>query len=211
MAYPCDYFEYYAETGDTFSSVASKFSVSEKELKALNDVPAITQGSRIKIPSKSGGCGRGVFYAIRRGDTLYRIAKRRGITVETLLNSNPFLNPSHYVPGQVIVLPIARQLIAYYTLGRNEKLSDVLRRYDMDISTFCTLNPGVNPLKLREGQRVKVRKSRELGRRYTVKEDDTLVSVADAFGIRVSSLLAANRDFKPSEFVPGVVLRIPAR
>lgn len=211
MAYPCDYFEYYAETGDTFSSVASKFSVSEKELKALNDVPAITQGSRIKIPSKSGGCGRGVFYAIRRGDTLYRIAKRRGITVETLLNSNPFLNPSHYVPGQVIVLPIARQLIAYYTLGRNEKLSDVLRRYDMDISTFCTLNPGVNPLKLREGQRVKVRKSRELGRRYTVKEGDTLVSVADAFGIRVSSLLAANRDFKPSEFVPGVVLRIPAR
>lgn len=211
MAYPCDYFEYYAETGDTFSSVASKFSVSEKELKALNDVPAITQGSRIRIPSKSGGCGRGVFYAIRRGDTLYRIAKRRGITVETLLSSNPFLNPSHYVPGQVIVLPIARQLIAYYTLGRNEKLSDVLRRYDMDISTFCTLNPGVNPLKLREGQRVKVRKSRELGRRYTVKEGDTLVSVADAFGIRVSSLLAANRDFKPSEFVPGVVLRIPVR
>ena len=211
MAYPCDYFEYYAETGDTFSSVARKFSVGEKELKALNDVPAITQGSRIRIPSKSGGCGRGVFYAIRRGDTLYRIAKRRGITVETLLSSNPFLNPSHYVPGQVIVLPLARQLIAYYTLGRNERLSDVLGRYDMDISTFCTLNPGVNPLKLREGQRVKVRKSQELGKRYTVKEGDTLVSVADAFGIRVSSLLAANRDFKPSEFVPGVVLRIPVR
>lgn len=211
MAYPCEFFEYYAELGDTFSTVAKKFSVGEKELKALNDVPAITQGSRIKVPCKSGGCGRGLFYTIRRGDTLFNIAKRRGITLETLLANNPFLNPSYYIPGQVIVLPFARQLIAYYTLGRDERLADVLKKYDMDVSTFCALNPEANPLDIREGDRVKVRKAQPSGKRYTVREGDTLVSVADRFGIRVSSLLAANRDFKPSEFRPGLKLRIPER
>lgn len=211
MAYTDDFFEYYAELGDTFSSVAKKFGVGERELKTLNDVPAITQGSKVKVPCRNGGCGRGSFYTVRRGDTLYRIARRRGITMETLLKSNPFLNPSHYIPGQVIVLPFARQLMAYYTLGRNERLADVLRKYDMDISTFCTLNQGVNPLMLGEGQRVRVRKTEPMGKRYTVQEGDTLVSVADMFGLRVSSLLAANRDFKPSEFLPGVVLRIPER
>jgi LysM repeat protein len=211
MANPCEFFDYYAEIGDTFTSVARKFSVGEKELKALNDIPAITQGSRIRVPCQNGGCGRGLFYTIKRGDTLYRIAKRRGISVETLLAHNPFLNPSYYVTGQVIVLPMAKQLIAYYTLGSNERLPDVLGRYEMDISTFCALNPSVNPLKLCEGQRVRVRKVQASGRRYTVKEGDTLVSVADRYGIRVSSLLAANRDFKPGAFIPGVVLRIPDR
>lgn len=211
MACPFGFFEYYAELGDTFSSVAQKFSVSEKELKELNDMPAVVQGSKVKIPCKGGGCGRGAFYTIRRGETLYRIAKRNKISMEILLKSNPFLNPKYYMPGQVIVLPYAKQMLAYYTLGRNERLADVLKHYDMDISTFCSLNPGTDPTGLRGGQRVRVRKNHTWGMRYTVQQGDTLVSVADRFGLRVSSLLAANRDFKPSEFVPGVELHIPER
>lgn len=211
MACPFEFFEYYAELGDTFASVAQKFSVSEKDLKALNNIPAVIQGSRLKIPCKGGGCGHGTFYSIRRGDTLFRIARKNSISVETLLRNNPFLNPSYYLPGQVIVLPYSKQMLAYYTLGRNERLADVLKRYDMDISTFCSLNPKTDPMCLRDGMRVKVRKNHTWGIRYTVKQGDTLVSVADRFGIRVSSLLAANRDFKPGEFRPGMVLRIPER
>lgn len=205
------FFDYYAGMGDTFTSLAQKFSISERELKEYNDMPAITQGCRVKIPSRSGGCVKGVFYMIRRGDTLTRIAKRAQISVETLLRHNPFLNPAHYIPGQVIILPLPQQLIVYYTLGKNERLAHVLRRYDMDISTFCALNPGINPLKLKGGQRVTVRKSQQSGLKYTVRPGDSLVSVADRFGLRVSALLAANRDFKPSEFLPGVVLSIPER
>ncbi len=211
MECPNCFFEYYTVMGDTFSSVAQKFYVSEKELKDLNDIPSVTQGCRLKIPSKSGGCGKGVFYTIKKGETLFRIAKRAGICVDTLLQSNPFLNPSRYIPGQVIILPLPEQLLAYYTLGKNEKLASILRRYDMDVSTLCAMNPGVNPLKLREGQRVIVRKMQPFGRRYTVQPGDTLVSVADKFGLRVSSLLAANRDFRPGAFVPGVTLHIPLR
>jgi LysM repeat protein len=205
------YFEYYAGMEDTFASVAQKFQVSEKELKEYNDIPAVTLGCKVRIPSKSGGCGKGVFYTIKKGDTLSRIAKRARISVETLLQNNPFLNPSRYIPGQVIILPLPEQIIAYYTLGKNERLANVLRRYDMDISTFCALNPGINPIRLREGQRVTVRKTQPHGRRYTVQPGDTLVTVADKFGLRVSSLLAANRDFKPGAFVPGVTLHIPYR
>lgn len=209
MECPYCFFKYYACMGDTFPSVAQKFSVNEKELRELNDMQAVTQGSVVMIPSKSGGCGKGVFYTVKRGDTLWKIARRAGISVETLLQNNPFLNPAHYIPGQVIILPLPEQIIAYYTLGRNERLVNVLKRYGMDISTFCALNPGVNPLKLKEGSRVTVRKTHQHGMRYTVRPGDTLVSVADRFGIRVSSLLASNRDFKPGAFVPGVVLNIP--
>jgi spore germination protein len=211
MACPFEFYEYYAELGDTFTSVARKFSVSERELKTLNDTPTVTQGSRLKIPCKGGGCGCGVFYTIKRGETLLRIAKRNRISVETLLKNNPFLNPSYYLPGQVIVLPYSQQMIAYYTLGKNERLADVVKRYGMDISTFCALNPKADPMGLKEGTRVRVKKDHSPGTRYTVKQGDTLVSVADRFGLRVSGLLAANRDFKPGEFKPGLVLRIPGR
>lgn len=211
MAFPYEFFEYYAEFGDTFASVAREFSVSETELKRLNIIPAVTQGSKLKIPCRGGGCGHGAFYTIKRGDTLYRIASRNRISVETLLKNNPFLNPSYYLPGQVIVLPYSKQMIAYYTLGKNERLADVLKRYGMDISTFCSLNPKMDPMSLREGMRVKVRKDHSWGIKYTVKQRDTLVSVADRFGLRVSELLAANRDFKPSEFRTGLVLHIPEK
>ncbi len=211
MACPFEFYEYCAEPGDTFASIAKKFSVSERGLKALNDIPAITAGSRLKIPCKGGGCGCGVFHTIRRGETLLRIAKRSKISVETLLSYNPYLNPSYYLPGQVIVLPYSGQTIAYYTLGKNERLADVIKRYGMDISAFCALNPKADPMALKEGVRVRVRKEHAPGMRYTVKQGDTLVSVADRFGLRVSGLLAANRDFKPGEFKPGLVLRIPGR
>ncbi len=211
MACPFEFYEYYAELGDTSASIARKFSVNEKELKALNNFSAITQGTRLKIPCMGGGCGCGVFYTIKRGETLFRIAKKNKISMETLLKYNPYLNPSYYLPGQVIVLPYSKQALARYTLGKNERLADVIKRYGMDISTFCSLNPDIDPMGLKEGAKVRVKKDHSLGMRYTVEKGDTLVSVADRFGLRVSSLLAANRDFKPSEFRPGMVLRIPER
>lgn len=208
---PYSFFEYSVEKGDTFASLARKFSVSQQELNYYNKNINMAQGEKLKIPCKYGICGRGFFYEIKRSDTLYRIAKRNKISLEMLLEINPYLNPSYYVPGQVIVLPYEHKATDdCYTLGENEGLVDVLCKYNMDVSTFCSLNPNVSPMEVRKGQRVNVViKQKTKGKSYKMKPGDTLVSVANKFGIKVSTLLAENKGIRPSEFVEGVNVRLP--
>jgi len=209
LAYPRNYFEYIAETGDTYGSVAKKFKIGENELRGFNGGAELSSGAVVKIPVAGGGCARGAFYVIRSTDTLKRISERFAVPVDSLLAANPYLNPAHYIPGQIIIIPVSRKSLAFYTLGEGERLVGVLKKYGMDLSMFCALNPGVDPLALCAGMRVCVRKkSGALYRRYTLKPGDTPASVAGRFGISAGCLLAANCAAL-SSFAPGMVIRVP--
>jgi LysM repeat protein len=152
------------------------------------------------------------YYTVRRGETLTRIARRHGMVLADLLEANPYLNPNCVAAGQVIVIPPSKTLQADgdYTLADSEGLFDVLRKFGMDITTFCALNPGVNPMEVEPGQTVQIKRSMEEdGRWYTLEEGDNLMSVAKRHGVPVSVLLSANERLRPSDFVPGMPVRIP--
>jgi len=158
----------------------------------------------------AAGCP--AYYTVRRGETLMRIAWQHGITLADLLEANPYLNPNYVAAGQVIRIPMAKTLQAdgAYTLADGEGLFDVLRKFAMDVTTFCALNPGVNPMKVVPGQTVRIKRSLEEGGRwYTLQEGDNLISVAQRHGVPVSALLSANERLRPSDFVPGMPVRIP--
>lgn len=212
MAYPFCFYEYTAEAGDNFGSIAKMFSLDENMLKAFNKGIVLTQGASVKIPAYGGGCTRGAFYAIRPTDSLYSISRRFGILLRTLLSVNPYFNPAYCLPGQVIIIPRAGKSLCSYTLGRGERLIDVLKKYDMELSMFCALNPELNPMDLHEDMRVTVRKRiSPLFRRYIIRPGESIISVSSRFGMSVENLLAANNGLMPAEFLPGAVLRIPLK
>ncbi len=206
------YFHYEVQPGDTIKSVAERFAVSEQALRDKNDTADAVPGCWLKVPCVLGGCSHGSFYIVRRGETLLRVARRHGLTLADLLTVNPYLNPNYVHAGQVIVIPPVQQIQAdgAYTLAENEGLFDVLRKFGMDLTTFCTLNPGVNPMDVKSGHSVQVKRMTEHGGKwYTLGTQDTLVSVAEKHGIPVSALLSANEWLRPSDFVPGMPVRIP--
>ncbi len=207
-----NYFDYKVQPGETLASVANRFAVSEQALRDKNGVDEAVPGLRLKIPSVQGGCGCGTFYALRRGETLLAVARRHNLTLADLLSANPYVNPNSATAGQVIVVPSAPHIQAdgVYTLGENEGLFDVLRKFGMDLTTFCTLNADVKPMDVEPGQTVHVKRRRERGGKwYTLGHEDTLVSVAERHGIPVSALLSANERLRPSDFVSGMPVRIP--
>ncbi|MEL7604251.1 MAG: LysM peptidoglycan-binding domain-containing protein [Bacillota bacterium] len=152
--YPQPFFEYIVRSGDTHASLARRFGVAEEALRAQTG--ELTPGVAVKISCPAGVCRKGAFYALRRGDTLRRVAERAGVTMRCLLEVNPYLNPGYYVAGQVIMIPAARDEAGTYTLRPGERLFDVLRRLRVDISTFCSLNPGVRLMDIKPGQTVKL-------------------------------------------------------
>ena len=156
--------EYRARPGDTYASVARRFALNTRALQTHNGGAEMKPGKTIRIPCDMGCCVSGRFYIIGRGETLLSIARRCGLTLSALLAANPYLNPARYMSGQVVVIPADRPAhgTSRYTLGPDDKLVQVLRKFSMDVTTFCMLNPGLCPMDVRPGMTVTVFSNAEL-------------------------------------------------
>jgi len=72
------------------------------------EIIAGTQGSGHPLPPyqpPAQGNPQGKIYVIKKGDTLWEIAKRYGTTVQKIIELNPRINPDLIYPGDVIYLP----------------------------------------------------------------------------------------------------------
>lgn len=98
--------------GQTLGSIARRYGTSTKALMRLNGIKnprRLRAGQRLKIPGKSGGSSRAVskkssgsgkkFYRVRKGDTLYGIARRNGTNVSAVRGLNPGVR-NKIIPGQ---------------------------------------------------------------------------------------------------------------
>ena len=103
-------------TGDTLDSISKKYKVTKKEIIRFNKIkyPYILKpGKFIKIPGPKR-------YKIKKGDTLYKIAKCRSINILEIKNKNTNINEKKLIVGSVINLP-------YYSINKcnlkNQKIA----------------------------------------------------------------------------------------
>jgi membrane-bound lytic murein transglycosylase D len=106
---------YKVRSGDTLSGIASRYRVSVRELRRANGLTnsRIYPGNTLTVPgaaSASDQKGRsadvdvGTTYRVRRGDTLYDIAREFGVSVNELRRING-LSTSRIYPGDVLRIP----------------------------------------------------------------------------------------------------------
>lgn len=101
---------YTVKRGDTLSKIALAYGVTVNHIVQLNNIQnpnLIYPGEKLRITeSKSttlnpiGGINN--IYKVQRGDTLWGIARRYGVTVNYLVNINDIENPNIIYPGQLI-------------------------------------------------------------------------------------------------------------
>jgi nucleoid-associated protein YgaU len=48
-------------------------------------------------------------YVVKKGDTVYKIAKRYGTTMEAIILANNLRNPNLIYPGQILLIPVATE------------------------------------------------------------------------------------------------------
>ncbi|CAM3512013.1 M14 family zinc carboxypeptidase [Marinicrinis lubricantis] len=90
-------------------------------------------------------------YVVRKGDTLYRLARRFGIHVNSIVNANPQLeNPNVLVPGQVINIPERGSNL--YVVQPGDTLYDISIRFQVPMEQLAAANPDVDPAMLIPGQ-----------------------------------------------------------
>lgn len=96
------------QKNDTLYALAREYKVSLTALKELNglSVNKISPGQLLMIPKPEEN--NGTFYTVKKGDTLYRIANRFKIPVETLVKANR-LKSNQIYPGQILIVPVKSQ------------------------------------------------------------------------------------------------------
>lgn len=115
--------------GETIYGIAKKYGVSVDRIIALNPSArdGIKVGDILSISSEDNNRSQQVVetknsrsHTIAQGETLYRIAKNNGITVEQLLAANPSLDSNNYEVGTVITIPAGT-----YSIFNSEDVTQV--------------------------------------------------------------------------------------
>jgi LysM repeat protein len=111
--------EYTVQKGDSFYSIAKKFSVTMKAIQESNPTVQPTKlqpGQKLRIPATTAAVTTSttavpeanngeITYTVKSGDTLTKIAADHGTTVKAIRSANPTLTTDKIVVGQKLKIP----------------------------------------------------------------------------------------------------------
>lgn len=167
-------------------------------------------------------------YTVKANDTLWDIAAAYGISVDALTAANPSLDPQLLHEGQVLVIPGGQTAPApatdgaTHTVSPNDTLWDIATAYHVSVDALVAANPGIDPKTLQNGQVLIIPAAGEgtatatagtppapVSTPYTIRQNDTLWTIAVAFDVSVDALTGANPGVDPKRLRTGQVLQVP--
>jgi peptidoglycan endopeptidase LytF len=101
-----------------------------------------------------------------------------------------------------------------YTIKAGDTFYALARRYGTTTAAIISANPAVNPNALQIGQQICIPKQSAYppcpeGNYYTIRQGDTLFSIARRFGVSLADLTEANPGINPTNLMIGQVICIP--
>lgn len=160
---------YTVKSGDTLSSIASRYGTTVQEIAQLNgiqNVNLIYPGQVLRITTNSNVLGsetnstNKTYYTIRRGDTLWGISRKYGVSVQNIVSWNNIQNPNLIYPGQRLILygnySSSNSGNVYYTVQKGDTLWRIARRYRTCPRRIARVNGITNPNLIYPGQVLKI-------------------------------------------------------
>lgn len=155
---------YFVKSGDTLTSIALWYNTSVEELVRLNNIQnpdLIYIGERLLIMvSDDPNNKKEVRYTVKRGDTLWKIANRYGITVNEIVQLNNIQNPNLIYVGQHLRIPLDNSINqmqnVYYRVRRGDRLWRIAKVYGTTVNNIARLNGIRNPNLIYVGQILKI-------------------------------------------------------
>lgn len=218
---PNNMFMYTIKRGDTLYSIATKYNTTPQKIIDLNYLKSttITPGQVLRIPEMYTPESEMMVpnytnYIVKKGDTLYSIAKANNISVDTLIKDNA-LTSNNLTIGQSLKIRVPTEesttieecygpdytppidttpVVTTYTVVKGDSLYQIAKKFNTTTSAIMNLNnlPNTN---LSIGQKLKIPQSTQNNQptqTYTVKSGDNLYSIARRFNTTVDIIKRKN-------------------
>ena len=173
---------YAVRSGDTMWDIARAFGTTVDALRRVNYIERgsrIYVGQKLRIPSsatklknqnaKSGGSTYAATpggdastsnskktYKVRRGDTLWDIARTHGTTTSAIRSLNGLGRSSRIYPGQVLTVSGSGSGFVTYTVRRGDTMSKIARQFRTSVPRIAAANGLTDPDNLRVGSVLKI-------------------------------------------------------
>lgn len=150
-------------------------------------------------------------YTVKKGDTLYSIAKEFNTTVDNLKKINNMLTNTLIVGSKILVPKKnnSNNTTTYYTVKKGDTLFSISKAYNVSVNDIKKAN-NLTSDTLSVGQKLIIPSKEENYDTYIVKKGDTLYSIARNFNVSVNEIMALN-NLSSSVLTPGQTLVIPKK
>lgn len=133
------YDKYLIQQGDNLTTIAKKFNTKESILMDLNNIPfpdMIRAGKEIIVPINKEQYFE--YYTIKKGDTLYGIAREYNINPELLALLNGLNNEDYIYPNQEILIP--KSNYSYYVTKDGDTIETVSTKFNQNPRELINTN-----------------------------------------------------------------------
>ena len=149
------------------------------------------------------------YYVVKKGDSLWSIARANGLTVDELKSLNNLSSNVLHV-GDTLLISSADSTgddgnDNYYVVNSGDTLWSIARKYNLSVNELKALN-NLSSNVLSVGQRLIVGK--ESSNDYVVSAGDTLWAIARKFNVSVDDIKALN-NLSSNNLSIGMTLKIP--
>ncbi len=200
---------YIVKRGDTLSKIATQYGLTVQELKELNnltdDILQIGQELKVrKEPSEET-----TIYIVQKGDSLYSIASKFGITVPKLQELNNLTSNLLTIGQELIIKENAinnnneqNPNLNTYTVQKGDSLSLIASKFNTTVEKLKELNNLTsNLIIIGEILKIPTNNNNEeeqnenneiVTTTYIVKRGDSLYSVANLYNTTIEELIKLN-------------------
>ena len=115
---------YIVEKGDTLEEIGRKYNIPVIEIIKANNLQVpylLTEGQSLTIPTSLYNVFD--YYTVKKGDTLYELAKNNNTTIDILTGINGLDKDDYIYEGQTILLP--KEGTSLYITKAGDTIDDV--------------------------------------------------------------------------------------
>ena len=130
---------YTVKSGDTLYGIARKYNLSVEELKKLNNLSSNNLSIGQKLIVSSSLSEQENTYTVMKGDTLYGIANKFGVSVDAIKKLNNLTSNTLSI-GKVLRIPDSTNNKLTYTVKSGDTLYSIARTYNTTVDEIKRLN-----------------------------------------------------------------------
>ena len=194
---------YIVKKGDTLWSIARAYGLTVDKLKSLNNLTGnnLTIGDSLIVKDSSGNsdnsssADNNKYYIVKKGDSLYSIARSNNMTVDKLKSLNNLTSNILSIGQKLIISSGSKVSNNVYVVKKGDTLWSIANNFNVSVNDLKNANnKSNNSLSIGEQLIIPGKSTGENVSTtiYTVKSGDNLYSIARRYNVTVNEIKSLN-------------------